>query len=157
MTGEDKPGVMQILHNTPEFKPAEVVVAEEVIDCYLGDPQRSGYDILLAELNSVIIGYICFGPTPLTEGTWDIYWIAVAPDKQGKGMGSVLMEAAEKSIREASGRLSIIETSSLPSYARTRRFHSSHDYETIARIPDFYAPGDDKLILQKRLQVKRVP
>jgi len=152
MTQEDKSGIMQILNNTTEFKPSEVVVAEEVIDSYLSDSYRSDYHILVAELNSIIAGYICFGPTPLTEGTWDIYWIAVAPDKQGQGIGSALLESAEKSIREAKGRLSIIETSSTPAYDKTRRFHTRHGYKIIARVPDFYAPGDDKLILQKRLR-----
>jgi ribosomal protein S18 acetylase RimI-like enzyme len=151
MTRNDKPAIMQILRATPEFKPEEVIVAEEVIDCYLGDP-ASGYHMLVAEASSVVAGYVCFGTTPLTEGTWDIYWIAVAPDKQGQRIGSALMGAAETGIRQAGGRLAIIETSSLPSYARTRDFYSRHNYEIVARIPDFYAPGDDKLILLKRLR-----
>ncbi len=148
----DKPDIMRILRAVPEFKPEEVDVAEEVIDCYLDDPQASDYYVLVAELGSAVAGYVCFGPTPMTEGTWDIYWIAVAPDKQGKQIGGVLLETAEKSISAAKGRLAIIETSSLPSYARTRGFYTRHSYETAARIPDFYAPGDDKLILIKRLK-----
>ncbi len=152
MTQKDKPSIMQILRSTPEFKPSEVVVAEEVIDCYLSDPCRSGYHILVAELNSVVTGYICFGPTPLTEGTWDIYWMAVAPDKQRQGTGASLLELAEKNIAKAEGRLAIIETSSTPAYQKARHFHSRHGYERIASIPDFYAPGDDKLILKKRLR-----
>lgn len=150
MTKDDKPGIMQILDSTPEFKPAEVVVAEEVIDSYLGDPRCSGYYILVAELDSVIAGYICYGPTPLTEGTWDMYWEAVAREKRGQGIGGALMEAAEVEIKKAQGRLIIIETSSTPEYQKTIRFHLGNGYEIIARIPDFYAPGDDELILQKR-------
>jgi len=152
MTQEDKPSIMQILNNTVEFKPSEVIVAEEVIDSYLSDSYQSGFHILVAELNSTIAGYICFGPTPLTEGTWDIYWMAVAFDKQRQGIGSALLESAEKSIGEAEGRLSIIETSSTPAYDKTRHFHTRQGYKIIAHIPDFYAPGDDKLILQKRLR-----
>ena len=152
MTKEDKPRVMQILNATPEFNPTEVAVAEEVIDSYLGAPDRSGYYVLVAELDSTIVGYICFGPTPMTEGTWDMYWAAVSPDKQGQGIGSALFQTAERNIREAAGRLAIIETSSLPIYEKTRRFHNHQGYEVIACIPDFYKPGDDKLILQKRLR-----
>ncbi len=142
---------MQILHNTPEFKPSEVVVAEERIDSYLRDPSGSGYSVLVALDGSAIAGYICYGPTPLTDGTWDLYWQAVARRKQGKGIGSALTKAAEKEIRKVKGRLAIIETSSTPAYEKTRRFHLGQGYEIIARIPDFYSPGDDKLILQKRL------
>jgi ribosomal protein S18 acetylase RimI-like enzyme len=129
-----------------------VAVAEEVIDSYLNDPPGSGYHILVAEIDSTITGYICYGPTPLTEGTWDIYWEAVAQEKQGQGIGSALMKSAEREIVRAKGRLAIIETSSTPAYEKTKRFYISQGYEVVARIPDFYAPGDDKLILQKRLR-----
>jgi ribosomal protein S18 acetylase RimI-like enzyme len=152
MTPKDKPGITKILRNTLEFKPAEVAVAEELIDSYLEDPAGSGYHILIGEVDSTVAGYICYGPTPLTEGTWDIYWVAVAPEKQDRGIGSVLMESAEKEILKAKGRLAIIETSFMPAYEKTRHFHISHGYEIVAHIPDFYAPGDDKLILQKRLR-----
>jgi len=152
MSDEDKPRVIEILRGTPEFKPFEVAVAEELIDSYLNDPAGSGYHILVAQADSTVEGYICYGPTPLTEGTWDIYWVAVARKRQDLGVGSALMKSAEKEILKAEGRLSIIETSSTPAYEKTRSFHHSHGYETVARIPDFYAPGDDKLILQKRLR-----
>jgi len=151
MTHEDKPHITEILRSTREFKPFEVEVAEELIDSYLNDPVSSGYHILIAEVNSTVTGYICYGPTPLTQGTWDIYWMAVAPEKQGRGIGSALTESAEKEIVKAKGRLAIIETSSTPVYEKTRHFHISHGYEIVARIPDFYEPGDDKLIMQKRL------
>jgi len=147
----DKPAVMKILHDTPEFKPAEVVVAKEVIDSYLRDPQGSGYNTLVAQDGSIINGYICYGPTPLTEGTWDIYWMAVAAGGQGKGVGGALLSYAEEKIKEAKGRLIVIETSGLSGYEKTRRFYLKHGYEPISHIPDFYAPGDDKIILQKRL------
>ena len=130
----------------------EVVVAEELIDSYLADAYRSGYHILVSEVDSVVVGYICYGPTPLTEGTWDIYWMAVAPQMQGKGIGTALIESAEKNIKKAQGRLALIETSSKPEYERTRRFYRAQGYKVVCRIPDFYAPGDDKLTLQKRLQ-----
>jgi ribosomal protein S18 acetylase RimI-like enzyme len=152
MSHEDKPRVTEILRDTPEFKPFEVEVAEELIDSYLNDPSGSGYHILVAEVDSTVTGYICYGPTPLTEGTWDIYWTAVAQEKQGQGIGSALMKSAEKEIVRAKGRLVIVETSSTPLYEKTRNFHLSQGYEIVARIPDFYAPGDDKLVLQKRLR-----
>ncbi len=126
-------------------------VAEEVIDSYLDDPEQSGYYVLVAEINFVVAGYISYGPVPLTEGTWDVYWIAVARQKREQGTGAALLEAAEQKIRAAGGRLALIETSSLPSYEPTRRFYARHGYEEIARVPDFYAVGDDKLLLQKRL------
>lgn len=138
------------MRDTPEFNPSEQVIAEELIDCYLNDPERSGYYILVAEADTAIAGYICYGPTPMTVSTWDMYWEAVDRERRGQGIGNALTLAAEAEIIKAKGKLVIIETSSKPLYAHTRRFHQNHGYEAIARITDFYAPGDDKIIMQKR-------
>lgn len=151
MLPEDRSALIQILRDTAEFKAPELVVAEEVINSYLHDPGGSGYYILIARIASSVAGYICYGPTPLTDGTWDIYWQAVAQEKRGQGIGSVLTEEAEKEIRKTRARLIIIETSSTHAYEKTLHFHRCRGYEVIARIPDFYFPGDDKLILQKQL------
>jgi ribosomal protein S18 acetylase RimI-like enzyme len=151
MATKDKSAIMQILRDTPEFLPMEVVIAEEVIDSYLRDALRSGFHILVAEVDKIVIGYICYGTTPLTEGTWDLYWAAVSREMRSKGIGSVLWKAAEDEIKNARGRLAIIETSSKPNYEKTRRFHESQGYKLVSRVPDFYASGDDKLIYVKRL------
>jgi ribosomal protein S18 acetylase RimI-like enzyme len=151
MVPPDKPSIMRILKATPEFKPGEIVVAEELIDCYLEDPSGLTYPTLVAEINSKVVGYICYGPTPLTEGTWDIYWMAVARGQRGRGIGSALLTSAEKKMKGSRGRLAFIETSSKPEYEKTRNFYRSRGYELVCRIDDFYAPGDDKLILVKRL------
>jgi len=150
MAAGDKPALMKILRHTPEFKPFEVAVAEEVIDSYLNNP-AAGYFTLVAEDAGEIAGYVCYGETPCTMGTWDIYWIAVDRARRGLGIGKMLSEQAEESIRKSGGRLAVIETSSTPLYENTRGFYLARGYETVARIPDFYAPGDDKLILVKRI------
>jgi GNAT superfamily N-acetyltransferase len=151
MTAADKPALIQLVKQIPEFESGEVSIAEEVIDSFLNAPIASGYYILVAELESSLVGYICYGNTPLTKGTWDIYWMAVAPEEQAKGIGKTLIENAENDIRKHNGRLIIIETSSKPEYEKTRRFHSARGYENICCIPDFYSPGDDLLIFQKCL------
>jgi ribosomal protein S18 acetylase RimI-like enzyme len=155
MTRRDRPAIMKLLAATPEFKRAEVVVAEEVIDSYLRSSRQSGYYIQVAEVKpflvSLLVGYICYGPTPLTKGTWDIYWLAVSQKKQSRGIGGALLASVEDEIKKARGKLVVVETSSMPVYERTRRFYRRYGYEAVSRIPDFYAPGDDKLIFQKRL------
>lgn len=152
MTKRDKAPLMSILRDTPEFTPPELVVAEEIIDCYLQEPVTSGYFIIVAKEDSFLTGYICYGPTPLTEGTWDLYWAAVARDMRGKGIGKALWEAAEADIKSKNGRLAVIETSSKPNYEQTRLFHEARGYENVGRIADFYSPGDDMLIYVKRLK-----
>jgi ribosomal protein S18 acetylase RimI-like enzyme len=147
----DKAALLNILDAVPEFSPADVTVAREVIDGYLRDPAGSGYNILIAGIEEDIVGYICYGPTPLTQGTWDIYWMATSPDKQEQGIGSDLMVSAESQIMESGGRQILIESSARPDYKKARRFYQSHGYEVVCRIPDFYAPGEDEIILRKKL------
>jgi ribosomal protein S18 acetylase RimI-like enzyme len=151
MSAKDRPALVRILQHTPEFKPYEVAVAEEVIDGYLNDAAGTGYYALTAEDGGQVAGYVVYGETPCTIGTWDIYWVAVDQEKRGHGIGSSLMKAAEEDIKRLKGRLMIIETSSSPMYESTLRFHLRQGYEHVARIPDFYSPGDDLLILQRRL------
>jgi ribosomal protein S18 acetylase RimI-like enzyme len=149
LSAPDRTALLDILKNTPEFKYSEVVVAIELIDACLRDKEKSGYFILVAEDNQEVIGYVCYGPTPLTDGTWDIYWEAVSRNKRGQGIGRTLLKAAEREIQKAGGRLALIETSSTPAYSKTRQFYDRHGYDEIARVPDFYEPGDDKIILRK--------
>jgi ribosomal protein S18 acetylase RimI-like enzyme len=151
MTRKDKSGVMDVLETTPQFLPDEVVVAEEVLDCYLDDPS-AGYFTLVAESDHAIAGYVTYGETPLTDGTWDIYWIAVSPNHQKKGIGGALMAAAETEIARKKGRMVMAETSSKTDYADTHRFYVSQGYRLAARIEDFYAPGDDIVFFQKLLR-----
>jgi ribosomal protein S18 acetylase RimI-like enzyme len=151
MSAQDKASLLPILKSTPEFKPIEVDVAEEVIDSYLHHGTESGYNIEVAEDEGKVLGYVCFGETPCTVGTFDIYWIAVDKERRGRSVGKTLSDVAEKAIKEAGGRLIIIETSSVPLYENTMKFYLARGYEVIARIPDFYMVGDDKIILQKKL------
>jgi ribosomal protein S18 acetylase RimI-like enzyme len=155
MIKNDRAMIIKILKSTPEFTAEEVEVAIELIDIYLEQGVKSGYYLMVSEVESDVSGYICYGPTPMTDGTWDIYWIAVAADKQRLGIGRSLMQYTENEIQKARGRLIMIETSSKPSYEKTRKFYQSINYNIAARIIDFYTIGDDKLILEKRFkQVK---
>jgi ribosomal protein S18 acetylase RimI-like enzyme len=151
MAARDKKAVMDILRNTAEFKPVEVDTAEELIDAYLDEGLLSGYYTYVGTVDGKVLGYICYGPTPLTVGTWDVYWIAVSPEAQRQGVGRALLAAAENDIKSQQGRLILIETSGKSNYVKAQNFYSSLDYEMISRIYDFYEPGDDKLTFLKRL------
>ena len=147
----DKAAIINILKISPQFELHEIEVAEEVIVEYLRDPINSGYHIVVAELESTIEGYVCYGSTPLTRGTWEIYWIAVSPGSRRQGIGKQLMHHVENHVQKAQGRLIFAQTSSRTSFDDTNSFYSNLDYESISRIPDFYAPKEDKIIYQKKL------
>ena len=150
MTARDKPAVMSILHNTPEFTPDEVDLAEEVIDDYLQDTDASGFWGLVADMEPGIGGYIIYGTVPITDRVWEVYWVAVDRSIRGQGVGKKLMETAEIEMWEAGARIIVLETSSKPEYDRTNLFYTRSGYKVCGRIKDFYMIGDDQITYEKR-------
>ncbi len=131
------------------FRPDEVAIAVQLLDDALaGDDD---YRFLGAYADDVLVGYACWGPTPGTTGTFDLYWIVVDPARQGKGVGTTLLHAVENKLRGDDGRLIVVETSSRPEYAPTRAFYERRGYAQAARLPGYYAPGDDLVIYLKDL------
>jgi ribosomal protein S18 acetylase RimI-like enzyme len=102
-------------------------------------------------------GYACFGPHPLTQGTYDLYWIVVDPVAQGHGIGHALLARVEAEVQARGGRLLLVETSGTLAYAPARRFYESSGYRCEATIHDFYAPGDDLVIFSKDLGQVQFP
>lgn len=147
----DREPIRQLLVATDVFTPAEVDIAFELIDCVLEKPDQKDYVIFTYESGNRVAGYYCIGPTPATDGTFDLYWIAVHPMFQGTGIGRTLDDHAVEYIRSAGGRLIIAETSSQPKYEQTRRFYSSHGYSELSRIRDYYRIGDDLVVYGKYL------
>jgi ribosomal protein S18 acetylase RimI-like enzyme len=99
----------------------------------------------------VLVGFACFGPTMATDRTYDLYWIAVDRAAQGTGCGSVLLSEVERRLEALHARMLVIETSSRSDYAATRNFYLRRGYVEAARVREFYAPQDDRIILTKRL------
>jgi ribosomal protein S18 acetylase RimI-like enzyme len=143
--------VQRLLRETGFFRPAEIVIALELIDAYLAAPDLDYSALGAFTPGGELIGYVCYCPTPLTTGTYDLYWIAVAPATQNAGVGTKLLQEVERRLARADARLVIIETSSQPLYAPTRAFYLRRGYEEVARVTDFYAPGDDRVIFAKRI------
>lgn len=150
MNRSDKEGVMDIVRRTALFTPQEAAVAEEVIDAYLDRPGSGEYEVVVFQNgNGGPGGYAAFGPTPLTEGTYDLYWIAVAPERKGSGIGRRLMAFVEERLRAKGARMLLVETSSQPGYEPTRGFYLALGYKEAARIAGFYKPGDDRVTYAK--------
>lgn len=141
----------QLLRATAAFREDEIDVALEVFDAAL-DEQNSDYTLLGAlGDDGTLLGYACYGATACTLGTWDLYWIAVHPGAQGRGVGTALVDEVERRVGAVDGRLLVIETSSKSDYAATRGFYRARGYAAAARVPDFYDDGDDRVIYVKHL------
>jgi len=152
MQAQDKGPVLGLIRATGFFTSAEVEVAEELIDIYLGKPDQKDYDVVVVDGEDGggrPVGYMTWGPTPLAEDAYDLYWMAVAPSEQGKGRGRELVRWLEAEVGRRDGRVLIIETSSQPKYEGTRRFYIGLGYKEVARVPDFYRAGDDRVIFAK--------
>ena len=98
-----------------------------------------------------LAGFAIYGPTMGTDRTYDLYWIAVDRSAQGTGCGSVLLSEVERRLEALHARMLVIETSSRSDYAATRTFYLRRGYVEAARIREFYARQDDRIILTKRL------
>ena len=143
----DRPHLEDLLQRIPQFTPDEAAVALELVDAALTDPQ-SGYLATVA-YEDELLGYICYGPTPMTAATWDLYWVAVSPTAQGRGIGRALHDAFITVMRARGGRHVRIETSSQESYAATGGFYERLGYEMAGRLREFYADDDDLLIFYR--------
>jgi ribosomal protein S18 acetylase RimI-like enzyme len=146
---EHRARLESLVRSTGLFREAEVRTAVEVLDEALdGDDD---YRILGAFDGESLVGYACWGPTPDTVGTYDLYWIAVDRSRQGAGIGTRLITEVEQRLRAEGGRLIVVETSSRSDYAPTRAFYEVRGYHKAATIPGYYAPADDLVIYVKDL------
>jgi ribosomal protein S18 acetylase RimI-like enzyme len=146
----DRDRIREILVATARFTRQEVGWAMELVDLALDHPERREYSVCVLD-DPLVQGYVCWAPTPLTEGVFDLYWIAVDPKRQGQGLGQMLLKFVENEVRKQSGRMLLIETSSKRSYAPTVRFYQRAGYHEISRIKDFYRIEDDKVVFCKNL------
>jgi len=124
---------------------------EELWAAYREQGEASGYSFIVSRDAGRVSGYACYGAHALTSGTYDLYWIAVAPQAQGRGVGRELLACVESEIVARGGRLLLIETSDTPPYLPAREFYESCGYKCEATVRDFYAPGDSLLIYVKPL------
>ena len=140
--------VAEILRSTENFRDAEVDVALELFDeSFLGED----YAWVGVFSRKALVGLACYGPTMGTDRTYDLYWIAVDRAAQGTGCGTVLLSEVERRLEALHARMLVVETSSRSDYAATRGFYSRRGYVEAARVREFYAPEDDRIILTKRL------
>lgn len=106
---------------------------------------------LTCNVDGRAVGFCYTAPEELADGTWNMLALAVLPDFQGRSLGAALVKALEQNLRGKGQRILIVDTSSKVEFARTREFYIKNLYEEEARIRDFWAEGDDKVIFRKAL------
>lgn len=149
---KDRPSLHSMLIGTQVFTPEEIGVAMELIDIVLKDPDQKDYKVdCMVDEEDQPVGYICYGPVPMTQGAFDLYWIVVDPKFQGQKIGFKLLGFLEGVVRARGGRMILIDTSSTPQYEKAHKFYYRKGFQEVARIPDYYHPGNDRLTFCKKL------
>lgn len=151
-TREDVEQIMAISKNVGVFSEVEVGTVDELLRDYFSmGPEASGYYFLSCLNEERVVGFSCHGPRALTEGTFDLYWVATDPSAGRRGVGGALLRRTREEVGRTGGRLIIAETSGKPEYRKTRDFYERHGYLLEAVIKDFYAPGDDIMMYVDRV------
>lgn len=145
----------RLVASTRVFDRAERAIALELLKERLARGTKSGYSFVFAERDGELLGYAAWGHDPLTRRSFDLYWIVIAPAAQRKGLGRALLELVERAVAGRGGGNLYIETSSRKVYARSRRFYRSAGYRRVARLRDFYAPGDHKILFCKVIRTRK--
>ena len=168
---EHRARVAEILRSTENFRDEEIDVALELFDeSFVGDEyvfvaafaidddsrlstdaSADGRRLTADGSTRTPQGFACYGPTLSTDRTYDLYWIAVDRAAHGSGCGSALLTEVERRLEALHARMLVVETSSRSDYTATRGFYLKRGYVEAARVREFYAPEDDRIILTKRL------
>ncbi len=150
-TPNDVPAIEQIAVGTGAFNTVEVSIVRELLDAFFHPEPRDDHTFLVyrnGDANAVA-GFACYGPAPMTDRIWDLYWICVDRSRQQHGIGSQLLQYVEQQVCAQGARALYLETSDTEAYQAARAFYVRNGYECIARMDDFYAPGDGKVVFRK--------
>jgi ribosomal protein S18 acetylase RimI-like enzyme len=146
----DAEQLIELTAATGLFRAEEIATLRDVLDAYF-DGESATHACFTSEGDGRINGFVYIGPTEMAHGNWYVWWIAVDPSVQGKGLGRQLLRFAEEEARRRGGRVMFIETSGQLHYEPTRRFYLKNGYDREAVLRDFYLEGDDLVVFRKRL------
>lgn len=148
---EDRHAITEVARAAGLFPPEELTEVNATLDAFLtGETQGDRW--LVYDTADGVAAIAFFAPERMTEGTWNLYFLAVHPEHQSQGLGAALVLRVEHDLREAGARVLLIETSGVPGFAAQRSFYARLGYHEEGRIREFYAPGDDKIIYWKHMQ-----
>jgi ribosomal protein S18 acetylase RimI-like enzyme len=131
------------------FDPAELALLHQLLIDSFSDRSPS-FCLTDDDEHYDPVGVAYCEPERMTDQTWNLQLIAMHPDHQGQGRGGQLLRHVEATLKARGGRLLLVET--LASFNQARAFYLKNGFEEEARIRDFYAAGDDKIVFRKVLK-----
>jgi GNAT superfamily N-acetyltransferase len=139
----DASAILRLAAAEPLFSREDREVVEELLLDYLEESEPGDYRFLTALDEGRVVGFACYGPTPLTHGTFDLYWICVSRRRRREGYGLALLKGVIRGVRRERGRLIVLDTSASRAFAPTRAFYEHAGFQPSVRVPSFYGRGDD--------------
>lgn len=148
-TANDRPFIESILSESGAFDETSQAYVMSVFDDHI----NNGSDAVwrTAFHDEEVVGVAYCNPEPVTLGTWNLLMIWIKAGHEGRGFGSALIRDIEQNIQRNSARLLIVETSGTEDFTTARAFYERNGFVLEARVKDFYAEGEDKLIYTKRV------
>ncbi|MBI4783299.1 MAG: GNAT family N-acetyltransferase [Oscillatoriophycideae cyanobacterium NC_groundwater_1537_Pr4_S-0.65um_50_18] len=154
---DDVPAILAIAEAIG-FQPSEMEVVHQLLTDYFTDGcgrdplQNSNAErfwLTISVGNDETIGVAYCEPERMTDQTWNLQLIAIHPNYQGHGHGGKLLCHVEETLKACGGRMLLVET--LASFDLAQAFYRKYGYEEEARIRDFYAVSEDKVVFRKIL------
>lgn len=133
------------------FDPNQTDDLAQMLDKHFRDRNET-QDIWLTDYDNEPVGIAYIAPERMTEGTWNLYLIAIHPDRQKQGRGKALLSYVEQMLMERGERVLLVETAGTDDFEYVREFYRKNGYEEEARIREFYTAGVDKIIFRKALK-----
>ncbi len=147
-TKQDDIAALQEVLNGTELFPSEML--PDMVSGFLANDESA--DIwLTCEANGKAVGFCYAVPEELAEGAWNMLAVAVLPSEQGGGCGGAIIKHLEAVLKKRGQRILIADTSGADAFVQTRAFYRKNGYVEEARIRDFWAAGDDKIVFWKPL------
>jgi len=141
-----------LIKKTKVFLDEDADLVNEILQEAINKGLKAGYEFIFAEQNGILIGFSSYGPIPTSENRYEIYWLAVDPNQQGKGLGGLLLNKTIEKIKSRSSTLVFVETSSTPEFTPARHVYERHNFTECARLKDFFADNHDKVIYTLKLK-----
>ena len=148
----DRAAILAVARSVGVFSDEEVDTVAELFAGYLDSPEKSGYHFFSYREGEALLGFACWGPTALSKGAVDLYWIATAAEAQGKGVATALFQAVVGAAQALGRWLMVIWTSSRPEYQAARNFYQRMHCNLTAQLPEFYDRGEDLCVFTLRLE-----
>lgn len=147
---DDTNALLALAEATGLFESNQIEELAQMLNQHFSD-ETDNQGVWFTDYDNEPVGVAYVAPERMTEGTWNLYLIAIHPVHQRQGRGAALLRHVEQMLAHRGERVLLVETSGLEDFEYVRAFYRKSGYEEEARIREFYKAGDDKIIFRKAL------